>query len=155
MKLYLVQHGEAENKDTNSERPLTEKGHNDIRKLSQFLNQSDVQLGQVIHSGKLRAKETAEYFVKMLINPSSLVINDNINPNDSLEPLIEQIKSWNGDTLIVGHLPYLAKLVSYLTTNNKSTLTVSFQPGSIICLERDDELKWSINFMVRPELLSD
>jgi phosphohistidine phosphatase len=153
MKLYLVQHGEAENKETNSERPLTEKGHNDIRKLSQFLNQSDIQLDQVIHSGKLRAKETAEYFVKMLTNPSSSIENSNINPNDSLEPLIAEIQSWSNDTLIVGHLPYLAKLVSYLTTGNDSSLTASFQPGTAICLQRDEDMKWQLNWMIRPELL--
>jgi len=155
MKLYLVQHGEAEGKDVNPERPLTDKGHQDIRKLSQFLKQSDIQLEQVIHSGKLRARETAEYFVKMLTSPSSSVVNDNINPKASLDPLIGHIQSWNCDTLIVGHLPYLAKLVSYLTTDNKASLNSSFQPGTVVCIQRDDELKWSLNWMIRPELLGD
>jgi len=155
MKLYIVQHGEATAKDINPERPLTDKGHNDIKNISQFLKQSDIQLDQVIHSGKLRAKETSEYFVKMLTNPSSSVVNDNINPNDSLEPLADEIQTWESDTLIVGHLPYLAKLVSYLTTGNDAYLNISFQPGSIVCLERNGELKWQINWMIRPELLGD
>ena len=81
MKLYLVQHGEATSKDITPERPLTEKGHDDVRKISQFLKQSDFQLDQIIHSDKPRAKETAEYFIKILNNPSSSIVNNNINPN--------------------------------------------------------------------------
>ncbi len=153
MKLYLVQHGEAISKDTNSERPLTEKGHNDIRKMSQLFTQADISLEQVIHSGKLRAAQTAEYFVKNLREPSVVKVNDHIKPKETLQPLTEQILSWNNDTLIIGHLPYLAKLVSYLTTENESSLTISFQPGTAVCLQRKDNLQWQINWMVRPELL--
>jgi len=155
MKLYLVQHGEAEGKDVNPGRPLTDKGHDDIRELSQFLKQSDIQLEQVIHSGKLRAKETAEYFVKLLNNSSTTQINTNINPNDSLEPLLAELESWESDSLVVGHLPYVGKIVSQLVTGNDALLSISFQPGSIVCLERSDEQKWQLNWMVRPELLGD
>jgi len=155
VKLYLVQHGEATSKNINPERPLTDKGHKDIRTISQFLKQSNIQLDQVIHSGKLRARETAEYFIKLLNNPSSSIVNENISPKNSLDPLTEEIQSWDSDTLVVGHLPYLAKLVSYLTIGNESTLTVSFQPGTVVCLERDGELKWSLDWMIKPKLLQD
>jgi len=154
MKLYLVQHGEATDKDIDPDRPLTDKGHDDIRKMSELLKCSNIELEQVIHSGKLRAKETAEYYVKLLSTPSSLIENNNINPKDELSPLIDEIESWNSDTLIVGHLPYLAKLSSMLLANNDATLSVSFKPGTVVCLERDDNNNWSLNWMIRPELLN-
>ena len=62
MKLYLVQHGEAHSKDTNLERPLTQKGRIDVNKMSDFMNIAGVVVKQVYHSGKLRAKQTAEVF---------------------------------------------------------------------------------------------
>ena len=153
MKLYLVQHGEAMNKDINAERPLTEKGHSDIKKISDLFTQADITLTQIIHSGKLRAKQTAEYFVKNISGSSLTKVNNNINPNDDLQPLMQQLKSWDKDTLMVGHLPYLAKVVSQLTTDNETSLSVSFKPGTVVCLQRDDKMHWQINWMIRPELL--
>ncbi len=37
--------------------------------MAQLLKQAGVQIDQVIHSGKLRAEQTAEYFVKNLNTP--------------------------------------------------------------------------------------
>lgn len=58
MKLYLVQHGEACTKDVNTERPLTDQGKRDIDRLATFFTQADIQVSRVVHSGKLRAKQT-------------------------------------------------------------------------------------------------
>ena len=155
MKLYLVQHGEALSKEINPERPLSDKGIQDVQKMSQFLKQSDVQVEQLIHSGKLRAKQTADYLSKNMAIAKSLQVNDKINPNDSPQLIAQNIKTWQCDSLIVGHLPFMAKLVSYLVLGSDESEVVAFQPGTIICIQRDEELKWQINWMVRPELLAD
>ena len=62
MKLYLVQHGEACAEDVDPERPLTAQGRADVERLAAFLQQAGIQVGRVIHSGKLRAEQTAEPF---------------------------------------------------------------------------------------------
>jgi hypothetical protein len=36
MRVYLVQHGEAVAKDVDAERPLTEKGAEDVKKVAEF-----------------------------------------------------------------------------------------------------------------------
>ena len=156
MKVYLVQHGEAHSKDVIAERPLTDKGHEDIAKISNFLAQANIKIGLVIHSGKKRAEQTAEYFIKYQISNSSKVADlrtqEHINPNDPPDFMIKEIKLYTEDTLIVGHLPFLSKLVSQLLTTKDSCL-VNFLPGSIVCLEKSDDGSWNINWMLRPELL--
>jgi phosphohistidine phosphatase len=56
------------------------------------------------------------------------------------------------DTMVVGHLPFMAKLVSHLVTGDDSPTLVAYQPGAVVCLELIEK-DWQINWMVRPELL--
>lgn len=153
MKLYLVQHGEACTKDVNPERPLTAQGKNDINRLAVFLKKAGVQVDRLIHSGKLRASQTVERLANAIAPGVELETSDLINPNDNPGAFDWQSESWNRDTLIVGHLPFLAKLVSHLLLDDDSRLIVAFQPGSIVCLEINNDGQWQINWMIRPELL--
>ncbi len=152
MKLYLVQHGKAMTKDTNPERPLTGQGQKDIERLAGFLKQADIRVDRVIHSGKLRARQTAELLVNAIATGADLEISDLIHPNDNPKAFDWQSGSMSQDTLIVGHLPFLQKLVAHLVIEDESRPLTAFQPGSIVCLERIDG-HWQIDWMIRPELL--
>jgi len=153
MKLYLVQHGEACAKDVDPERPLTDQGNADTDRLAAFLKQAGIQVERVIHSGKLRAAQTTEYLAKTIapgVEPESSGI---INPNDDPGAFDWQSDSWDRDTLVVGHLPFMAKLVSHLVIEEENRPIIAWQPGSIVCLERENSTHWQINWMIRPELL--
>lgn len=153
MKLYLVQHGEALSKEQDSKRPLSKKGIDDIEHIGQFLRQAGIQVDRIIHSGKLRAEQTAKHIANNIKPGIELDVTGIINPNDSPEAFAWQSDSWEDDTLIVGHLPFMTRLVSHLINNEEEPAMVAFQPGSIVCLERDEEKKWLIGWMIRPELL--
>ncbi len=153
MKLYLVQHGEACAKDVDPERPLTDQGNADIDRLAMFLKQAGIRVERVIHSGKLRAAQTAECLANAIapgVEPESSGI---INPNDDPEAFDWQSDSWDRDTLVVGHLPFMAKLVSHLVIEEENRPITAWQPGSVVCLERENSTHWQINWMIRPELL--
>lgn len=154
MKLYLVQHGEACSKKDNPDRPLTRHGQENIESLAALLAGTGVKVERVIHSGKLRATQTAECLAKVIAPGVELEASGLINPNDNPNAFDWQSESWSSDTLIVGHLPFLAKLVSHLVVNDENKLVTAFLPGSIVCLERDDNTHWQINWMIRPELLN-
>jgi len=67
-------------------------------------------------------------------------------------------RSWtivHDDTLVAGHLPFMARLVAWLITGNGDLGTVAFQSGSVVCLEQQEEGRWRLEWMVRPELLED
>jgi phosphohistidine phosphatase len=153
MKLYLLQHGEAHSKAQDLNRPLTTTGIADIEHVAEFLKKANIQVKLIIHSGKLRARQTAEYLSKGFIDTIEAESSNSINPSDPPEIFSRQIDSLEGDTLVVSHLPFLPRLISYLLHGDEDHLMLAFQPGSIVCLERVNDKQWMINWMIRPELL--
>jgi phosphohistidine phosphatase len=107
----------------------------------------------VIHSGKLRATQTAERLANAVAPGVELETSGLINPNDNPKAFDWQSGSWDRYTLIVGHMPFMAKLVSHLVIEDENRLITAYQPGSIVCLERINDAHWHINWMIRPELL--
>ncbi|MFC1517394.1 phosphohistidine phosphatase SixA [Candidatus Margulisiibacteriota bacterium] len=146
MKLYLIQHGESENKDVNPDRPLTARGWEDIKKLS--IRLAAVKPAKTYHSGKLRAKQTAE----IIARAKPIEQRADMNPNDPIDPLVKEIHAVNLDQMIVGHLPFLSKLACYLLVGNPECNIINFKQGSCLCLERKDS-KWSTSFMLTPDIL--
>ncbi len=155
MKLYLVQHGAVVPKDENPKKPLNPAGREDIQKIASFLARSRVAATRVIHSGKLRALETA-LLLSGVIGPGNIVeeAKSGLAPNDATDEFFSIIDEWTEDTILVGHLPFMSKLVSRLTTGDEEETVVHFKPGSVACLERGENGGgWTISWFIRPELL--
>ena len=91
MKLYLVQHGLAQAKETDPDRPLTDEGKKDIDNLASFLQKAEINPDRVIHSGKLRARQTADILAGRLSPGLAVEISGLINPND--DPGLRRIRS--------------------------------------------------------------
>lgn len=153
MRLYLVQHGEACSKDVDPERPLTDQGLADVNRLAAFVGLAGICVQRVIHSGKLRAKQTAECLASAIAPSVELITSDDIDPNDAPNAFDMTGECQGQDTLIVGHLPFMAKLMSHLLVGDENHLITAFQPGSMVCLQSDEHNHWQICWMIRPELL--
>lgn len=153
MKLYLVQHGEALAKEAEPGRPLSDQGRKDVERLGVFLKRANIRVTRVIHSEKLRAIQTAECLAGEIAPDVELEASGMINPNDNPKAFDWQSESWDRDTLVVGHLPFMAKLVSHLVIEDENRSIIAYQPGSIVCLEHNDNKQWQIAWMIRPELL--
>lgn len=153
MKLYLVQHGEAHPGEVDPDRPLTERGKGEIDRVAAFLARAGIRVERVIHSGKLRAAQTAGRLASAVAPGVEPEASGLINPNDSPRAYDWQSESWNRDTLVVGHLPFMAKLVSHLVVDDETRLIAAYRPGSVVCLEHSEEGGWQIDWMIRPELL--
>lgn len=151
MKLYLVQHGDAVSKADDPDRPLSEQGRDDVNAAATFLA-GKANFVRCLHSGKTRARQTATILAQVLAPGAPVDAIDHINPNDPVEPLARQLPGWTGDTLLVGHLPFMARFVSYLLVGSEDTIAVDYRPGTIVCLNREQE-RWRIQWMLRPELL--
>jgi len=71
-----------------------------------------------------------------------------------VKEIADEIEQGQKDLMIVGHLPYLARLTSLLITGSDSNMVVGFQQGGIVCLRHDDEEKgWTIAWMLVPEII--
>lgn len=154
MKLYLAQHGDATSKEENPDRPLSREGRTGVGNIACFLKQADISVAGVIHSGKLRAKQTAEILAAQLAPGIALETNENISPLDLPAVVADEIEQWQGDVLLVGHLPHLAKLATLLLTNHEDPALITFTPGTIACLERDEYRNWSLKLLLSPEMVA-
>ena len=152
MRAYLVQHGEARSKDVDPERRLTEKGVRDVEKVSCFLEPLGLCVSAVWHSGKARAAQTAEILGRSVKAARGAVAREGLAPNDPVGPVKEEIAGAQKDLMVVGHLPFLARLASSLVAD-ESTQVVAFRQGGVVCLERDEEGSWSVVWAVVPDLL--
>lgn len=142
MKLYLAQHGQAVDKKIDPERPLSEQGRLQVRNVANYLRLADVDIEGIYHSGKSRAAQTAEIFASVL-GIQHLDKLEGLNPNDAVEPLVQTINSWTTDSMLVGHIPFLPRMISRLLTNDDPTDS-HYLPGNIVCLEKDNNNQWSL-----------
>ncbi len=163
MRVYLVQHAEAVPAEDNPDRPLSDKGRDDARRVVSFLARS-VRVGRVIHSPKTRARDTAVLLAQAL-GPGGVVEEaaSGLAPDDSVEVAADLIAGWSEDTMVVGHLPFMGRLVSHLVAGSGDADVAAFQPRTVACLERaggedaedgeNGEGDWAVAWMVRPGLL--
>lgn len=154
MKLYLVQHGEALGKDVDPERPLSDQGARDVAALAAFLKGAGIRVERVWHSGKLRAEQTAQTLATAVLPGGVPEKISGINPKDPVEEFVTDADVWQQDTLVAGHLPFMARLVSLLVAGDPERGLVRYAPGSVVCLERDAADAWSLQWMMRPDVLA-
>ena len=153
MKLYLVQHGESMSKEVDPGRALCPKGEEAIIKMAEFLRASGLTVSRILHSSKMRAHQTAEIFGDALLISGEIEVINGINPNDPVQDFSIRMHKLKHDTMIVGHLPFMAKMVSYLVTGNEDSTIVAYKPGSVVCLQQDSEEQWQIQWMLTPGTL--
>ena len=153
MRLYLVQHGEALSEELDPARPLSAAGEKDVRDMAAFLAGRAVAVAQIAHSGKLRARQTAELLAGAFAPPPAVAERSDLNPNDPPEDLARGLAKWRDDAMLVGHLPFMGRLVALLVSGRPHEDTVAFSPGSVVCLEPAGAGRWSVAWMLRPELL--
>ncbi|MGC9365413.1 MAG: phosphohistidine phosphatase SixA [bacterium] len=153
MKLYLVQHGQAKSKELDPERSLTEKGVTDTEKSVQWLVKINESVEKIIHSGKKRAEQTAQIFASFLNPSQGLISSTDLNPLDDVRIIAQQLDTEPDSLMIVGHLPYLTKLASYLLTGDDQLQLVNFQNSGVVCLIRQEN-RWFLNWAMIPENLS-
>jgi phosphohistidine phosphatase len=154
MHLYLVQHGESVAEAEDPDRPLTAAGKADMERLGAFLAACKVTVGHIVHSGKRRTQASAEVMQRALGGTVPVEERPRMLPGDSTEWLTEVIVDWRDDALVVGHQPFISRLVSRLVLGAEQPAIVDVTPGTVVCLSRRGATRaWFIAWMLRPELL--
>ncbi len=154
MLLYLVQHAESKTKEEDPERPLSERGLQEIRKVARQLAALKVGVSEIHHSTKLRAKQTAEVLSGALRPGRGLRESDGLSPLDDPGVWAERLQGRREDLMLVGHLPHLERLASLLLCGEAGRRAVAFRTAGVVCLERDDTGVWSVHWVLRPEMVS-
>lgn len=152
MEVYLVQHGESKPESEDPERPLTDKGKAEVESVARYVVKSGAGVSQIFHSGRLRAKQTAELFAQHMRVPHGVTEREGLGPLDNPGTAKQLISRANEPVIIVGHLPHLSRLTSLLILENAEKEVVRFRMGGIVCLGRDNN-NWSVDWVIIPELI--
>jgi phosphohistidine phosphatase len=154
MRLYLVQHGEADPEEVDPSRGLSVKGQADVKRVAKFLKPLNLSVKAVRHSGKKRAAQTADILAQSLSSADGVVQHAGLAPMDPVGPIKQEVETdAPRDYMLVGHLPFMGKLASLLTAGSEDADVVAFRNGGVICLERDDTGTWHVRWMVTPDML--
>ena len=160
MTLYLVRHGEATSEQRDPSRPLTDRGRSDAAKVAGFLKRGGVRVDWIWHSAKTRAIQTAEVLAQGLGANGRCEQHEGLSPDDPIEPIAEQIQKQasaraQGSLMLVGHLPFVQELVSWLLAGPVSSAPrIQFPQAGVVCLEQaSGQGGWQVGWTVSPELL--
>jgi phosphohistidine phosphatase len=151
MRLYVVQHGDALSAESDPERSLSARGRSDVERLAAFLKGRS-QVARIWHSGKTRARQTAELLDAAVGTGARVEARPGIDPLDPVEAFAAEVQGWEEDALVAGHQPFMGKLVARLVRGTAEPEVARFDPGTAICLERAADGRWIVQWMLRPEL---
>ena len=153
MKLYLVRHGEAKRETEDTNPPLSENGLADVRKIGAYLAEAEfVELDCIMHSGKERAKQTAEILSHYLSPHLSIKESRGLMPLDDPRVWAKRLIEIPENTMLVGHLPFIGKLASLLLCNDEIHHPAIFDTATIACLEHNEGI-WSLAWLLPADLL--
>ncbi len=152
MRLYLIRHGEAVQAENDTERVLTKEGRERVRKTASFLRKNNIKVKIIFHSGKTRARETAQIISEEIKSVDGIAESAGLKPNDPVKVWMNNARDLMSDTMIVGHLPQLSKLLSNLTAGDIERDLFLINDASIICLEKSDD-RWMVRWFVTPDIL--
>lgn len=152
MKLYLVRHADPKSEAEDPERSLSDLGERQADRVGRFALDAGVRVNQIRHSGKKRAEETAEIVGRHLSPPKGVVATSGIAPMDDVVPAAEMLASEEDDIMLVGHLPFMNRLVSQLVFGIPDCAAIDFPKAGMVCLVRATG-GWTIDWFVNPNVL--
>jgi len=151
MRVYLVQHGLAVDSSGDAERPLSAQGREDVTRTAGFLSLFEKpQPKSIVHSGKLRAEQTAVMFTEAW-GGIPLHVSGELSPNDDPAIWSAHLAAMQEDVMLVGHLPHLPRLVGLLICGDATAEPVRFRNAGVVCLERS-ESGWRVLWQINPTL---
>lgn len=153
MKVYLVQHGEAEPKSVAPARPLTERGSREVGRVAALAARLGLEVVQIQHSGKTRAEGTAAILGEALSPPGGVVAVSGLAPKDDVRPVAEALVGASQPVMLVGHLPFLARLAGLLLTGDPDRAVVQFRNACVVCLAYEED-RWLVAWVLSPEMAS-
>jgi phosphohistidine phosphatase len=110
-----------------------------MRRIAKGLQASGLSYDLILSSPYLRAKQTAEIVTQVLSTPEGVMLAETLTPEGSPRQLIEALRTDHRerqDVLLVGHEPYLSRLISTLLTGGPN-LSVVMKRGGLCALDVD------------------
>jgi len=148
MAFYIVQHGQSMTRDLDPEKGLSAQGIEEVKRIAEVAQLYEVTVERILQSGKKRARQTAELLAATLKPTHGVQEITGIKPLDDVTAFASLL-DYSANTMVVGHLPFLERLTSFLITGRQSPCVFKLQNGGILCLdliENSDApaIKWAL-----------
>lgn len=154
MKIYCMRHGQVSDVAGEHGPALSDLGVQEITTMAHFLKTQGVDFSHVLHSEKTRAAQTAG-IITSVVNPElAMEPSELLTVAEDVITMAGDVEQWSDDTLLVGHLPMMQELVSMLCLRDPLRLSLSFIPGTIVCLERQQQQRWVISWLLSPTIVT-
>jgi phosphohistidine phosphatase len=142
MDIFVLRHGIAADRDPaefpdDSLRPLIPRGERKLRRVCEAMQEMELSFDLILSSPFLRARRTAEIAAEAVGLGDALRCDDELAPEGDPVSLIEHVNGMSPEPrnlLLVGHEPYLSRLISILTTGG-SELEIELKKGGLARLE--------------------
>jgi phosphohistidine phosphatase len=133
--LFLVHHGDAVGPEIEPSRPLSPSGRAAVKRLAEDAAARGAKPAVVWHSGKLRAKQTADAFWRACNPFAEFSATKDLQPDDPSDWMRDRLRGETRDIMLVGHYPHLPRLLSLLLGQDAAF----FPQHGIVALTSDDE----------------
>lgn len=127
--IYLVHHADAVGPDVDPQRPLSPAGRAHAERLALAAKERGVQPVAIWHSGKLRARQTAEAFWRACNPLAEFSAIRGLQPSDPPGWIRDLVTGESRDVMLVGHMPSMPRIFTLLAR------TGDFPQHGLVALE--------------------
>ena len=150
--IFLVHHGDAVGPDVNPMRPLSDRGRVESDMLAQKAAERGAKPDVIWHSGKLRARQTAEAYLKRCNPLAAFSAARGLQPTDPTNWIADSIAGETKSILLVGHFPHLPRLLGRLTSGQAEADPAKFP---VEWSRRAGRSRWEVDGEVEVEAVRD
>jgi phosphohistidine phosphatase len=163
MEIYILRHAIAEDlnqsvRGGDSQRRLTSEGAKKMHSIARGMKAASLSFDLILSSPYLRAKETAEIVAKLLRPVGGLKLSPVLTPDGSPKDLIDLLKKTHSKRkriVLVGHEPYLTRLISLLLFGDTG-ISIDVKKGGL-CKLSIKTLRYgrcaTLNYLLTPRQL--
>lgn len=137
VRVCLVHHADAVGPDVDPQRPLSELGRSQADRLAARAHEQGIKPDVIWHSGKLRARQTAEPFLRACNPFADFRMVRGLRPEDPVDWMRDELAAETRAVLLVGHMPHIAALSQTLLPGS-----AQFPLHGLVAIERSEDGRW-------------
>ncbi len=136
-KIILARHGESTSTLDNPQRPLAITGRQHAEQMATWLDGCGYGVEEIVHSSKLRARQTAKIFGSRLgLHAAHVREISGLNPHDDPSPVADTVQVERRSVMIVSHLPFLNRAASLLLVGDPDRLQFQISDAGTVILAK-------------------
>lgn len=149
--LYLLRHAKSLWSDptiVDIERPLSDRGHRDAKRMSRYLKRKGLQVDLVLCSSSRRTTETLQAIEPALGPTTAVMIEDALYTFD-VDHILQRLSDVSADTksvMVIGHNPAIQALAVLLTRPGSLKDQISLKyPTAALTLVALENKSWDLS----------